>query len=221
MSHGKFAGLFTLILVAPLALGEVKPVVDHNPNASATPDFKFRDVPAPSKDDAATKATLKIVEGEKDDNGGDPDKVTDGKLPSEQDEPAENFFFNAGTPGGRLLLDLKSVISVKQVNTYSWHPSTRGPQVYKLYAADGAAKDFAAQPKAGSDPAKVGWTLIATVDTRPKDGEAGGQYGVSIADDKGAALGRFRYLLCDMSRTETDDDFGNTFYSEIDVVEQK
>src|SRR4029453_15871740 len=31
-------------------------------------------------------------------------------------------------------------------------------------------------------------------------------------------LGKFRYLLLDISETEGDDDFGNTFLSEIDVI---
>jgi hypothetical protein len=224
MSHTRLASLFATLLmgwIASIASADVKPVVEHNSNDAATPDFKFKTVPVPVKDDAAAKAKITIVDGAKDDNGGDPEKVTDGNLPSEQDQPSENFFFNAGTPGGRLLLDLGKVINVKQVNTYSWHPSTRGPQVYKLYAADGSAKDFAEQPKNGVDPAKAGWTLLATVDTRPKEGEGGGQYGVSLAGDKNMPLGKFRYLLFDVSRTEADDDFGNTFYSEIDVIEQK
>jgi hypothetical protein len=41
---------------------------------------------------------------------------------------------------------------------------------------------------------------------------------VSIADSDGS-LGKFRYLLFDIVKTETDDPFGNTFYSEIDVIE--
>ena len=122
---------------------------------------------------------------------------------------------------GFALPQAAGAIEIKQVNTYSWHPNTRGPQVYKLYASDGTAKDFDAKPKAGTDPTKVGWKLVATVDTRPKDGEGGGQYGVSIADSKDASIGKYRYLLFDMSRTEADDDFGNTFYSEITVIEKK
>jgi hypothetical protein len=212
----------TFMLMSSLAArADIKPVVEHNTGDQATAAFKFKAIPAPARDDAATKAKFTIVEGVKDDNGGDPDKLHDGALPSEEDQPAENFFFNAGTEGGRLALDLGSAINIKQVNTYSWHPDTRAPQVYKLYASDGTDKDFNAAPKKGTDPAKAGWKLIATVDTRPKDGEGGGQYGVSLADDKGASLGKYRYLLFDISRTEETDEFGNTFYSEIDVVEQK
>ena len=75
-----------------------------------------------------------------------------------------------------------------------------------------------ARPGTGTDPEKCGWKSIANVDTRPKEGEVGGQYGVSIADSDGA-LGKYRYLLFDVSPTETDDGFGNTFFSEIDVVD--
>ncbi len=45
----------------------------------------------------------------------------------------------------------------------------------------------------------------------------GGQFGVSITSQRGS-LGKFRYLLFDFYVTEIADDFGNTFYSEIDVV---
>ena len=46
----------------------------------------------------------------------------------------------------------------------------------------------------------------------------GGQYGVSISDSIGA-IGSYRYLLFVTSRTEDHDDWGNTFYSEIDVID--
>jgi hypothetical protein len=68
------------------------------------------------------------------------------------------------------------------------------------------------------DPEKGGWKLIANVDTRQKGAVVGGQYGVNISD-AGGAIGKYRHLLFDISRTEADDDFGNTFYSEIDVIE--
>ena len=90
--------------------------------------------------------------------------------------------------------------------------------MYDLYASDGKADGFNPQPKKGTDPQKSGWLLIGKVDTRPKAGEGGGQYGVSTSDS-GGTIGRYRYLLFDVSRTESADPFGNTFYSEIDVVD--
>ena len=82
---------------------------------------------------------------------------------------------------------------------------------------DGRADVFNAEPKRGIDPTTCGWVLIAAVDTRLEQDQGGGQYGVSVCDSAGA-IGRYRYLLFDVSRTEATDAFGNTFFSEIDVV---
>ena len=214
-----------LIISALLSLtsatqAQVKITTEHNSNASATGAFKFKTVPSPAKDDAAAKATMFLVEGEIDGNGADVSALIDGVLPTEEDEPAKNFFFNAGTGGGRFRMDLGSVIEIAQVNTYSWHPNTRGPQVYKVWASDGGDPKFNSAPKSNSDPATCGWKLITVVDTRSKDGNDGGQFGVSITDARGS-LGKYRYLLFDCYVTETSDEFGNTFYSEIDVVARK
>ena len=146
--------------------------------------------------------------------------LTDGLLPTEQDQPAANFFFNAGSDGGRFLMDLGTAIEIAQVNSYSWHPDTRGPQIYALFASDGTTAKFNLEPDAKTDPTSCGWKLIASVDTRPKQGDSGGQYGVSITDASGS-LGKFRYLLFDAVPTESDDAWGNTFFSEIDVVAKK
>ncbi|MBW8039676.1 MAG: hypothetical protein FVQ85_06715 [Planctomycetes bacterium] len=210
-------GVLTVLMFAMASRAEIKIVADHNRNQYATSNFKFKNVPSPSKSDAAAKAVFTIVDGRRDRNGGNVDKLHDGKIPTEEDQPSENFFFNAGTNGGRLLVDLGGTIDIKQVNTYSWHTSTRGPQVYKLYAGDGRADDFNPKPKTGTDPETCGWKLVASVNTRPKE-RPGGQYGVSICDSNGT-IGRYHYLLFDISRTEGTDPFGNTFYSEIDVVE--
>jgi hypothetical protein len=212
-----------IVFLSSLAIttqAQVKIAIDHNSNATAISAFKFKNVPSPAKDDLATKAKLLLLIGEIDPNGADLSALTDGALPTEEDQPAANFFFNAGTSGGRFRLDLGSATEVAQVDTYSWHPNTRGPQVYILYASDGTNPKFNAEPKGNIDPTTCGWKLIAMVNTRPKQGEGGGQYGVSITDASGS-LGKYRYLLFDCVVTETDDDYGNTFYSEIDVVRKK
>ena len=89
-----------------------------------------------------------------------------------------------------------------------------------MYASDGTESNFNAKPRGNIDPTSCGWKLIATVDTRPKQGDTGGQYGVSITNS-GGSLGKYRYLLFACAATETDDDWGNTFYSEIDVIAKK
>jgi hypothetical protein len=208
------SGAALLLLAGHVARAEVRVTVERNPEG--TPEFQFTNVPPPLRNDAAAKAGLTIVAGKGDPNSSGLRALNDGRLPDEEDQPTENFFFDAGTEGGRLQVDLGSVIAIRQINSYSWHPGDRAPQVYRLYAADGAAAGFEATPAKDRDLEKCGWKLLANVDTRPRNGERGGQYGVSISDT-GGSLGRFRYLLFDVARTEERDTFGNTFYSEIDV----
>lgn len=212
------AGASALLASAALSFAEISVVVDHNDNEHATAQFKFKTVRQPARGDVAGPGRFTIVDGERDRNGGDLDVLHDERVSTEEDQPDESFFFRAGTDGGRILVDLNTVIELKQINTYSWHPKDRGPQVYHLYASEGKADGFDARPKKGTDPEKCGWKLVAKVDTRPKQGELGGQYGVSISDPAGA-IGKYRYLLFDIFRTENTDGFGNTFYSEIDLID--
>ena len=205
------------LAVAAAAHAEVIITIDHNIDAAATPQFKFKRVPSPARDDAAANASLALVAGKLDSNSADLHALTDGRLPGVEDDPGANVFFRAGTWGGRLRIDLGAARDVRQVNTYSWHSDSRAPQLYKLYVSDGADPNFNVAPASNLDPANCGWRLIAFVDTRPKEAEGGGQYGVSISDSSGT-LGSFRYLLFDCFETEGDDDWSNTFYSEIDVL---
>jgi hypothetical protein len=219
----KYSTIFTVaalsVLVSALACqAEIRTVTSHNTNESSRLDFTFKDVPQPSRNDAATKARFTIVDGRRDRNGGNLDKLNDGKIPTDEDQPSENFFFAAGTAGGRLLIDLGKPIDIKQINTYSWHPNTRGPQLYKLYVSNGQTANFNQQPSNGIDPETCAWKMVATVDTRPQAGRGGGQHAVSITDSDGM-IGTYRYLLFAISTTDQSGPFGNTFFSEIDVVD--
>lgn len=204
---------FALLASAAMSSAGIQVITGYH--AEGQGSFTFTNLAAPSKNDAATAAKFSLLEGEADPNSGGLAQLHDGRVPSEGDAPADNFFFNAGTPGGRLLVNLDRIVEIKQINTYSWHPGARGPQVYVLYASDGAAAEFKARPKSADALEKSGWTLVARVDTRA---QGGGQHGVSVVNPEGI-VGKYRYLLFDISRTEDDDRFGNTFYSEIDVVE--
>ncbi|HTD66472.1 MAG TPA: hypothetical protein VK846_08095, partial [Candidatus Limnocylindria bacterium] len=212
------AGLLLLVIV-PVTRAEIKVTTERNASERASARFKFNNVPSPAKSDAATAAKFAILDGERDPNGGDITALHDGKLPNEDDQPSANFFFRAGTDGGRLLLDLGKAIDIRQINIYSWHAGSRGPQVCQLYASDGQSDAFNAEPKMGTDLEKAGWKSIAKIDTRPREGDAGGQYGASVSDSSGV-LGKYRYLIFDIRRTEDADGFGNTFYSEIDVLDR-
>lgn len=212
-----------LVLGSGMVLAEVRTAVVRLASEQAGLEFRFPEnssgkVPGPSQSDAASKAVFTLVDGTRDRNSGELIKLHDGKLPAEEDQPAENFFFAAGSEGDRLAIDLGKLVEITQVNSYSWHTSGRGPQVYILFASDGKSADFNAAPKRDTPPDKCGWKQLAKVDTRPqKPQESGGQYGVSVYDPKGP-LGSYRYLLMDVAQTDSKDPFGHTFFSEIDVV---
>jgi len=198
-----------IVLLAP----DVKVTFDHNSNSTATREFKFKNIASPVKDDAAANAKLTLIDGELDQGSAPLSALVDGRLPQDEDEPGANVYFRAGSSGGRFRMDFATPIEIAQVNTYSWHPNSRGPQLYKLYAADGSDPKFNPDPKRGVDPATCGWKLIALVSTLPDKGDEGGQYAASVSN-----IGAYRYLLFDCYVTELYDNFGNTFYSEIDVI---
>ncbi len=218
---GKKLAIALLLLASSVSgQAQVKVIVDLNTGSEATAAFKFKHVPSPVKADVAAKAKLSLVVGDRDGNGGELTALNDGALPVEADQPAANFFFAAGSDGGRIQISFDHAIEVAQVNSYSWHPGARGPQFYNLFASDGTDPKFNPEPNEHTDPATCGWKLVTTVDTRPEKGSGGGQYGVSITD-AGGSLGKVRYLLFDVVPTESEDPFGNTFFSEIDVIEKK
>ena len=203
-----------LILVSVISV-----ICGFNPNTTANREFKFKNVPSPVKNDAAATAKLTLIGGEIDGGSAELHALVDGRLPTDEDDPGANVFFSAGSSGGRFRMDLGKAIDIAQINSYSWHPNSRGPQLYKLYAAEGSETNLDLNPKRGIDPATRGWTFIATVNTLPQQGEDGGQYGASVTDASGS-LGKYRYLLFDCYVTELYDNWGNTFYSEIDVIER-
>lgn len=208
--------LMALLLAAAPLRAQVTVVVDRNMGDNATPQFRFERVPPPSRDDAATKAKLDLIAGRIDGNSPGLAAITDGRVPGDWDEPQSNLFFAPGTWGGRFRIDLGTPIPIAEIDSYSWHPDSRAAQLYKVYGSDGTDPKFNAAPGSKIDPATTGWKLIAFVDTRPREGESGGQYGVTIRDSAGT-IGNYRYLLFDVFETEGDDDWSNTFFSEIDV----
>ena len=205
--------MIAIWLMLMLLFSDAKVTFDRNPNSAATREFKFKNIASPVKDDAAAKAKLTLIDGDLDQGSAELAALVDGRLPHDEDEPGSNVFFRAGSSGGRFRMDFTRAIEIAQVNTYSWHPSSRGPQLYKLYAADGSDPKFNPDPKRGVDPATCGWKLIALVSTLPDKGEDGGQYAASVSN-----VGKYRYLLFDCYVTELYDNWGNTFYSEIDVI---
>jgi len=192
-------GIQAILLMGIPSRGEIRMTSEHISSEAASATFRFQGIPAPLQNDVATRARFTLVDGRRDRNGGDLVQLHDGRLPAEEDQPGENFFFAAGTDGGQVLVDLGGVIAIKQINTYSWHPNSRGPQVYVLYASAGNANGFDPQPRKGTDPQRCGWQQVAKVDTRSKDIPAGGQYGVRI-DDSTRTPGWIVEGICDYAR---------------------
>lgn len=198
--------------------------------AKAGSYFDFESVPKPAINDLGAKAVWKIAGGRADRSSAAITVLSDGLMPAGNDQPNQNFFFAAGTEGGLIAVDLGAVQDVSQVVTYSWHSASRAPQVYSLYAAVGDEPDFAIPDSASALTGIRAWKKLADVDTHPakpaqengvgnEAGNAarGGQHAAMIADAK-ASLGNFRHLLFAVSATEREDAFGNTFFSEIDIV---
>ena len=196
-----------------LLLADAKVTFEHNSTDVASREFKFKNIASPAKDDAGASAKLTLIDGDLDGGSAELAALVDGRLPHDEDEPGSNVYFRAGSSGGRFRMDFSTPLDIARLNTYSWHPSSRGPQLYKLYGATGSEPSLNLDPKRGVDPSTTGWKLIALVNTISDSGEEGGQYAASVSD-----IGKYRYLLFDCYVTELYDNWGNTFYSEIDVI---
>lgn len=209
---------FSLATAPPAPRPPLPPVRVAAARSPLDTGFALGALPPPAANDAAAGLRPVVVDGELDPNSAPPDILTDGRLPSAEDQPRSNLFFKARTPGGRLRIDLPRPTAVRQINTYSWHTGSRAPQVYTLYAADGADPRFNPAPKRGTDPLACGWQHLADIDTRPADAPGGGQHAVSVSRGT-VPLGTFRHLLFDIRPTDPDAPFSNTFYSEIDILD--
>ena len=162
-----FAALLTVVTWGAESQTTIQTIVEYNPNETATSDFKFRQVRrpfratrvrTPSSTSPMVAATGPAASWKYSTTAVCPARRTNRR----------RIFSSAPVPtGGRLLLDLGRLIPVRQVNTYSWHPGLRGPQVYRLYGSQGTGEGFTAQPQQDVDPLTCGWTLLGSVDTRP------------------------------------------------------
>lgn len=202
-----------LVCLTGLAQSEVNVHVEATDGPGA---FVFPKIKTPAMNDAGSLGKWSVMYGQADANSGSLQALNDGKVPADDDSPAENFFFAAGTEGGSLVVDLGSVQEIDQIVTYSRHAGTRAPQVFTVLAATGQEPGFSLTADKKSPPTQEGWKVISKVDTR-KLSRNGSQHAASITSDQ-SILGEFRYLRFDVTATETRDPFGNTFFSEIDIL---
>ena len=212
------ATLSTLMLFAAsiMLMGTLQADVQVTTESSQSGSFfRFEAAPLPAIDDAGSKGKWKILSGQIDANSGAIDTLFDGRVPTGEDQPAQNFFF-AGTHGGMIAVDLGQRLELSEIVTYSWHSDSRVPQVYSVYAATGDEQGFAFPESADSISKTAGWNKIADVDTRPKY-RKGSQHVARIFEPQ-LPLGSFRHLLFAVNASEPNNAFSNTFFSEIDVI---
>lgn len=179
--------------------------------------FELETIPTPAINDSAAAGSWSIVSGKSDNHSAPLSVLNDGKIPGNNDSPGENFFFATGESRQCIALDLIEPIDIAEIATYSWHSGSRAPQVFTLYGSLGDSQDFvwnSIEPDV--EPSKAGWTKIADIDSRTAR-RVGGQHASRIQDSSGT-VGCYRYLLFEVRPTENNDSFGNTFFSEIDVI---
>jgi hypothetical protein len=209
---------FLFLAVATLVFTEPSPTIEWNPPEAASDAFQFSSIPAPSAVDAANDAVVSQLASTSSSGSGGLKALTDGVVQFDDDEPEASFFLRPSVRSDRILFEFPGPIPIQAIQSYSWHSNERAPQVYKVYG-DGGQKELPASKESKEDLAGLGWTLIASVDTRSKDHETGGQYAARIAAAEGKDLGQHQRLIFDISRTNEDDRFSQTFFSEIDVLD--
>ena len=212
------ATAFVATALSPPALAApaVKVTVEHAKSVAEANTFAT--ITPASNADAGNLATYRLLEGRRDPDSAEVEVLNDGQLPANADEPRSNFFLMGPGPS-RLLIELAEPCSLQQIRTYSRHPAGRGPQRYSVYVRQSAQPEQPQQLEAAPDAANSDWQLLAAVDTRSAGhNDATTAAALTPADPKPAAtLGKHRYLLMVIEKGETNDPFGNTFYSEIDL----
>lgn len=193
---------------------QVMTELDQSPGQAEEPSFYlFNNIPVNTASDLAN-GILPLIVGSVPAASGGAVKLTDGVGAVLPDDPANNFFWNDNSPLPLVIsFDLGSIKAIGRVNSYSWHHGNgvRAAQDYNLYGSTGTAIGF--NP---ANLASPGWTLLTHVDSEVPGGQGAnaGQQGVSVSDTTGL-LGNFRYVGFGVNAPFG---FGNTFYSEIDIV---
>jgi len=193
-------------------------------SGDGTENFRFPTISSPSKEDIADQSKggtrISVPQGKlrtPRSSTPNPSVLIDGRGQTKQDSPRESLFFENGRYGS-LLMDLGRAVSIRKINSYSWHQHNRiedhrvrAHQGYVLY---GFAGETPPSAEAVTDR-NSGWVRIARVNSdqffqvhQKLDRPA--QQACSIFASKGE-LGKYRYLLWDVKAP--------TFFGEIDVYE--
>jgi hypothetical protein len=213
LKHFLLTAVAVCLILARAVSADVEVTTENSPDGL---NFRFQSAPLPAVNDAGSNGKWSVLEGHVDANSGSIAVVSDGSVPTSDDQPQQNFFFAAGTDGGMIAVDLGQTCELSEIVSYSWHSDTRAPQIYTVYAATGEEQGFAFPASSASLADSSGWKKIADVDSRTKHRQ-GGQHAARIFNTQ-QPFGSFRHLLFVVKASELDDRFGNTFFSEIDIV---
>ena len=133
-------------------------------------------------------------------------RLNDGDAARNGDDTRRCVWWNGA---GRFYMDLRKVVPVASVSTFSRHDVNSGNRAPQRFSLWGCAADAMPSPMFSSG-AKSGWTLLARVDSSALG--HGGCHGSTVTGAGGAPLGPFRYLLW-----IADDAGEGTFFTELDV----
>jgi hypothetical protein len=193
-------------------------------SGDGTEQFRFPTISPPSKEDIANQskggARITVPQGKLRtlrSSTPNPSVLIDGRGQTKQDSPLESLFFENGRYGS-LLMDLGRAVSIRKINSYSWHQHNRikdhRVRAYQGYVLYGFAGESPPSAETVEDR-DSGWVRIARVNSdqffqvnQKLDRPA--QQACSIFASKGE-LGKYRYLLWDVKAP--------TFFGEIDVYE--
>ena len=208
-----------------MALNKPHKILTRIESGDGTENFRFPTISSPSKEDMADQskggARITVPQGKLRtlrSSTPNPSVLIDGRGQTKQDSPRESLFFENGRYGS-LLMDLGRAVSIRKINSYSWHQHNRIPE-----HNDRAQQKFTLfgwpdkeLPNLEIPARESGWVRIARVnseqffhvkqlDNRPS------QQACSIFASKGE-IGEYRYLLLEVN--------GPTFFGEIDVYQSE
>ncbi|MDP4623820.1 MAG: lamin tail domain-containing protein [Akkermansiaceae bacterium] len=154
--------------------------------------------------------TIGLVAGTRDSSGAGLGALLDGVGQSHADDTAKSVFFTGSTTAPRLLVDLQSVQSVYQLNSYSWHFGDRQNQAYDLYySAESTAPGSTTANAADSVALTLnGWIPLGSASSGFETDTAG-QVGVSW--DFTTSPLQARHFLIEIKSPDT-------YWGEIDII---
>lgn len=158
----------------------------------------------------SNSVSASIVAGARDPGGAQISELLNGTGHTTSDDVWGNFRFVSSETTARIQIDMQSIQSVHQINTYAWHSGSSQNQEYALYySAESTAPNASLLDAADSiELLLAGWVPLGVVDT-DYNANTTGQTGVSWSMTSTPI--NARYLLFDLQRPDT-------YFGEFDIL---